>query len=280
MDVSNGTHDSLLNQSRDGKCGILRGLPVNSSSTRYLVPVLQSAFRLLEEVSRAGALTLQEAVLRTGIPKSTVFRIFSTLQHLGVLIRDESEKSYRLGYGVPGLLTAGEDLETLRRAALPQMIRLRDRFGETVNLGKLQHDKVVYLEVVPSESALRFSERPGATVAVHASSLGRAILAFSPAAVVDGLIAGRPLAALTARTITAEPELRRELELVRRQGYSLEVEETALQAVCVGAPILGRNGEAIAALSLSGPIHRFRPQQDPQIVTALREAAAEIGGVR
>jgi IclR family acetate operon transcriptional repressor len=209
-----------------------------------------------------------------------VFRIFSTLQHLGVLIRDESEKSYRLGYGVPGLLTAGEDLETLRRAALPQMIRLRDRFGETVNLGKLQHDKVVYLEVVPSESALRFSERPGATVAVHASSLGRAILAFSPAAVVDGLIAGRPLAALTARAITAEPELRRELELVRRQGYSLEVEETALQAVCVGAPILGRNGEAIAALSLSGPIHRFRPQQDPQIVTALREAAAEIGGVR
>jgi DNA-binding IclR family transcriptional regulator len=85
---------------------------------------------------------------------------------------------------------------------------------------------------------------------------------------------------LTARTITAEPELRRELELVRRQGYSLEVEETALQAVCVGAPILGRNREAIAALSLSGPIHRFRPQQDPQIVTALREAAAEIGGVR
>jgi IclR family acetate operon transcriptional repressor len=253
---------------------------VNSSSTRYLVPVLQSAFRLLEEVSRAGALTLQEAVLRTGIPKSTVFRIFSTLQHLGVLIRDESEKSYRLGYGVPGLLTAGEDLETLRRAALPQMIRLRDRFGETVNLGKLQHDKVVYLEVVPSESALRFSERPGATVAVHASSLGRAILAFSPAAVVDGLIAGRPLAALTARAITAEPELRRELELVRRQGYSLEVEETALQAVCVGAPILGRNGEAVAALSLSGPIHRFRPQEDPQIVTALREAAAEIGGVR
>ena len=231
-------------------------------------------------MSRAGALTLQEAVLRTGIPKSTVFRIFSTLQHLGVLIRDESEKSYRLGYGVPGLLTAGEDLETLRRAALPQMIRLRDRFGETVNLGKLQHDKVVYLEVVPSESALRFSERPGATVAVHASSLGRAILAFSPAAVVDGLIAGRPLAALTALTITGEPELREELGLVRRQGYSLEVEETALQAVCVGAPILGRNGEAIAALSLSGPIHRFRPQEDPQIVTALREAAAEIGGVR
>jgi IclR family acetate operon transcriptional repressor len=189
-----------------------------------------------------------------------VFRVFSTLQHLGVLIRDEADKTYRLGYGVPGLLTAGEDLETLRRAALPQMINLRDLFGETVNLGKLQHDKVVYLEVVPSESALRFSERPGATVAVHASSLGRAILAFSSASV--------------------EAQLRTELATVRRRGYSIEVEETALQAVCVGAPILNPYGEAVAALSLSGPIHRFRPQKDKKIIAALRKAAAEISGVR
>lgn len=253
---------------------------MKSSPPRYLVPVLQSAFRLIEEVSRAGSLSLNEAVLRTRIPKSTVFRVFSTLQHLGVLIRDEGDKTYRLGYGVPGLLTAGEDLETLRRAALPQMINLRDQFGETVNLGKLQHDKVVYLEVVPSESALRFSERPGATVAVHASSLGRAILAFSSPSVVDGLIAGRPLPALTAKTITDETQLRTELTAVRRRGYSVEVEETALQAICVGAPILNPHGEAVAALSLSGPIHRFRPQKDKKIIAALRKAAAEISGVR
>ena len=253
---------------------------MKSPQPRYLVPVLQSAFRLIEEVSRAGTLSLNEAVLRTGIPKSTVFRVFSTLQHLGVLIRDEAEKTYRLGYGVPGLLTAGEDLETLRRAALPQMISLRDMFGETVNLGKLQQDKVVYLEVVPSESALRFSERPGATVAVHASSLGRAILAVSAPSVVDGLIAGRPLAPLTAKTITNEGLLRTELAAIRSQGYSLEVEETSLQAVCVGAPILNAHGEAVAALSLSGPIHRFRPQKDKKIIAALRKAAAEISGVR
>ena len=105
---------------------------MKTTQSRYLVPVLQSAFRLLEEVSRAGTLALNEAVVRTGIPKSTVFRVFSTLQHLGVLIRDESDKTYRLGYGVPGLLTAGEDFETLRRTALPHMIRLRDEFGYAI----------------------------------------------------------------------------------------------------------------------------------------------------
>ena len=251
----------------------------SATQPRYLVPVLQSAFRLLEEVSRAGTLTLGEAVVRSGIPKSTVFRIFSTLQHLGVLIRDEADKTYRLGYGVPGLLTAGEDLETLRRAALPHMIRLRDAFGETVNLGKLQHDKVVYLEVVPSESALRFSERPGATVTVHASALGRAILAFSPPAIADSLIAGRPLAALTEKTVTNEAALRAELAKIKRQGYAIETEEVALQATCLGAPILNSRGEAIAGLGLSGPIHRFLPRKDRKIITALRKAAAEISGL-
>jgi len=159
------------------------------------------------------------------------------------------------------------------------MIRLRDAFGETVNLGKLQHDKVVYLEVVPSESALRFSERPGATVTVHASALGRAILAFSPPAIADSLIAGRPLAALTEKTVTNEAALRAELAKIKRQGYAIETEEVALQATCLGAPILNSRGEAIAGLSLSGPIHRFLPRKDRKIITALRKAAAEISGL-
>lgn len=250
------------------------------SRPKYLVPVLQSAFRLLEEVSRGGSLTLNEAVQRTGIPKSTVFRVFSTFQHLGVVIRDEEGKSYRLGYGLPGLLTTGEDSEALRRAALPHMIRLRDEFGETVNLGKLQQDKVVYLEVVPSEFALRFSERPGATIAVHATSLGRCILAYSPPSVVDSLIGGRPLAKLTENTIIDEKKLRAELLLIRRQGYAIESEENAHQATCIGAPILNANGEAVAAVSMSGPIHRFRPHRDKRVIAALKKAASEISGVR
>ncbi|WP_238325809.1 IclR family transcriptional regulator [Bryobacter aggregatus] len=244
---------------------------------RYLIPVLQSAFRIIDELSRQPGLNLNEAAIRTGVPKSTVFRVLMTLQHLQIVDRD-ADKAYRLVGRVPGLWSAHAATEILRRAALPAMIRLRDLLGETVNLGVLEQDKIVYLEVVPSESALRFSERPGATVPVHSSSLGRAILAHSSAATIDAALRGRPLVALTARTITDEGKLRAEIALVGRQGYSIEIEENALQATCAGAPIFNREGVVVAALSISGLSHRFQPASDKRILKALKKATHDIEG--
>jgi DNA-binding IclR family transcriptional regulator len=166
--------------------------------------------------------------------------------------------------------------EALRRIALPYMLKLRNTFGETVNLGELHHDTVVYIEVVPSEYALKLSERPGATVWALSTALGRSILAFSPSGMVESLIHGRELPALTPFTITDPAKLTREFEKVRSQGYAIEYEESALQATCIGVPILNSEGRAVAALSISGPTHRFRPSQDDTIAASLLEAAREI----
>jgi len=242
---------------------------------RYLVPVLVSAFRILNELSHCGGLGLHEVTRRTGIPKSTVFRILSTLHHLGYILRDE-ERIYRVSHSLASLASELSLSENLRRLARPHLLHLRDQFGETVNLGQLQLDKVVYLEVIPSEYALRLHERPGAAVPFHASALGKAILAFSPGDVVRGLLEGRALPALTSNTITAPVAFLRELSRVRRQGYALDREETMLLATCVGAPILDARGQALAALSISGPSSRFQPRRDPRIVAALRAAAASI----
>ena len=145
-----------------------------------------------------------------------------------------------------------------------------------MNLGELQHDTIVYVEVVPSEYALRLSERPGATVWALSTALGRSILAFSPQAVIQSLMRGRELPALTPFTITDPAKLLREFEKVRSQGYAIEHEESALQATCIGVPILNREGRAVAALSISGPTHRFRPAQDDSIAASLLSTAREI----
>ena len=79
-------------------------------------------------------------------------------------------------------------MEALRRIALPHMLKLRNSFGETVNLAELQHDTVVYLEVAPSEYALKLSERPGATVWALSTALGRSILAFSSPLLAESLL--------------------------------------------------------------------------------------------
>jgi DNA-binding IclR family transcriptional regulator len=244
--------------------------------SRYIIPVVRSTFQIIDELANSDGLTLNEAALKTKVPKSTAFRILATLLHLGVAVRDAEQKTYRLGGKLGDLTRENSTTEALRRIALPHMLRLRDAFGETVNLGELRHDKIFYVEVIPSEYALRLSERPGATVWALSTALGRSILAFSPPAVAESLMRGRPLTALTPFTITDPAKLLREFEKVRSRGYAVEHEESALQATCVGVPILNKHGRAVAALSISGPTHRFRPAHDDSIAASLLVAARAI----
>ena len=249
----------------------------SSEGGKYLVPVVQSTFRILGELAGAGsALNLNEVTLRSSVPKSTVFRILSTLCHLGYVVRDGRGRTYHLSRKLADLTNDATGTEALRRAALPHMLRLRDQFGETVNLGQLQLEKVVYVEVVPSEYALRLSERPGASVPVHATALGKAILAFSSPELVKSLITARPLPALTDHTITDPEELLRELQRIKTRGYALDLEETMPLANCIAVPILDPRGEALASMSLSGPSSRFQPRKDKRLIQNLVRAAAEI----
>jgi|SRR5581483_4387286 len=245
------------------------------TANRYMVPVVRSTFRILEEISAAGPLGLNEITQRTKIPKSTVFRVLATLQSLGYVVRDGS-RDYCVSPSIAGLAGDRSQSDALRAAALPWMVRLRNECGETVNLGQLQHDKVVYLEVVPSEFALRLSERPGATVPVHASALGKAILAFSPPELADSLIGSQRLAMFTRNTVTDPAAMREELRRVRDRGFAFDKGEISALATCVGAPILGVDGRAIAAMSISGPSSRFTPRRDSAIVTSLLQAVREI----
>jgi IclR family acetate operon transcriptional repressor len=242
---------------------------------KYSVPVVRSTFRILQELGRAELLGLSEITQRTGISKSTVFRILSTLQELGYVLRD-ADRIYRISPTLAQL--AGEEAagEALRRLALPHMLELRDKYGETVNLGVRYFDKVTYLEVVPSEFALRLEEVRGASVPVHASSLGKAILAFSPRSTVESLVRGRPLERITPNTICDPDEFLAELKRVNSAGFAFDRGEGSLLAVCIGAPILDAQGDAIAALSISGPAQRFRPKKDAPVIASLLNVTTEI----
>jgi IclR family transcriptional regulator, acetate operon repressor len=252
------------------------GRAASANNGQYLVPVVRSTFRILEELSSSGSLSLNEITVRTGVPKSTVFRILSTLHHLGYVLRDEGKWTYAISLNLAGLANDTAGAEALRHTALPHMLGLRDEFGETVNLGRLDLDKVVYLEVVPSEYALRLNERPGASVWAHASAMGKCILADAPSEVVAGILDHRKLPALTPHTITGAEEFRHELRRVKERGYAFDREETTLLATCVAAPIRDEQGRIVASLSISGPCSRFNPRRDKRVVEGLLRAAAAI----
>jgi DNA-binding IclR family transcriptional regulator len=246
-----------------------------SPTEKYMVPVVRSTFKILEELSHTGALGLAEITERTGISKSTVFRILTTLTHLGYIVRD-MDRNYFISHTMGDLVSPEAGIEAIRRAAMPYMLALRDRFGETVNLGHIQVDKITYVEVVPSEYALRLHERPGATVCLHASALGKVILAFSDEDYATSLLAGRELQTLTRHTITDPIELMAEIKRARERGYAFDRSETSTLATCVAAPILNAAGIAVAAISISGPTSRFNPRKDSPVIEGLLKAAADI----
>jgi len=248
------------------------------SAERYMVPVVRSTFQILAELSKVGSLGLNEVTKRTGVAKSTVFRVLTTLAQLGYVVRDMDHKYY-ISQAVANLSSKVALLELLRTTALPHMLSFRDEFKETVNLGHLQLDKVTYLEVVPSEYALRLHEQVGSSVLAHASALGKAILAFSPPDVAESLCSGRKLQMLTRNTITDPGELMQELRRVRERGYAIDKGETAAMATCVAAPILDAQKMALAAISISGPSNRFDPRKDSPVVERLLLAASEISKV-
>ena len=242
---------------------------------KYSVPVVRSTFRILEELSRVEALGLKEITQVTGLAKSTVFRILSTLLEMGYLARD-AERNYRISFTLGNLVSEQSINETLRRLALPHMLDLRDKYGETVNLGVRHFDKVTYLEVVPSEFALRLQESRGISIPVHASALGKAILAFSPQDLVEDMVRGHKLEIITQNTICDPDEFMCEIKRVRALGYSFDRGERSLLATCLGAPIIDEHGTAIAAMSISGPSSRFNPRKDSPVIGSLLQATAEL----
>lgn len=246
-----------------------------ATAEKYMVPVVRSAFRILEELSKSGALGLNAATIQTGLSKSTVFRVLTTLSHLGYVVKDTAGL-YSITRALGNLVNESESLDSLKRTALPWMVKLRDEFGETVNLGHLALDKVVYVEVVPSEFALRMHERPGAGVAFHASALGKAILAFSPPELVQSLVHGCEFPRFTSNTITDGSAFLAVLRKVRARGLAFDRGEASMLAVCVAAPILDARGIAAAALSISGPASRFSPRSNAPVVGRLLAAVTEI----
>ena len=198
---------------------------------------------------------LVDIVAETGLPKTTCHRILGSLTHMGLLRVDDQG---RFGPGAL-LLAMGMNFLSqtdIRSLARPLMEQLAMKTEETCHLGVMQFPWVVYLEKVESPLAIRMHSEVGAINPIYCTGLGKALLAFSPSEVVDE-VCELPLEARTQQTITSPGELRRELDKIRERGFAIDDVENEAGIRCVGAPILGHDGNAVAALSLAGPETRL-----------------------
>src|ERR687892_1193032 len=216
--------------------------------------------------------TLLEVSKALGLPRSSAYRYLSTLETRGYVQRDGANGTYR--FGLAFLQTVDRDLDVLAARARPVMEELRDRLGETINLGVLAGNRIVYLEILESNRTVRLAARRGDRDPIHSTALGKAIASRIGSDAVVAILAAEGMPRRTSKTITEEARYLAELEKVRSQGFAVDLGENEEDGRCVAVPI--QNSRVLAAISLSAPGARLKADRTAQIATELIAAARRI----
>jgi len=229
-----------------------------ASGQHYSIQALQRGLAVLDALLEAQApLTLEEICRRTGLPKSTAFRVVVNLVQSHYLV--ETAAGYWLSLKMLHFGSLVESRLDIKQQAAPFLAQLRDQLNETVHLAALDSDwQVVYLDKLPAKHAVGLMiSRVGLTAPAHCTALGRAMAAFLPEDEVRAWLRSRPFRAYTKNTVTDPDALLGELQAIRLRGYAVDNGEYEVGVRCVAAPIRSHGGEVVAALSVSGPEARL-----------------------
>ncbi|MBI2497424.1 MAG: IclR family transcriptional regulator, partial [Opitutae bacterium] len=203
---------------------------------RYVIPNLRNACRILKLLGRSTDGYKAADIGRTlDIPVTTTLRIMTTL-HLEGLVR-KNGPHFELGPVLIQLGSASLAGIEIRTAALPVLERLTGQVDETSHLAIPCDNRSLIVAVQDSPHPLRAASRPGFLAELHCSSTGKTFLSFLHHARLAELHAGVRLTRRTPRTLTTLAELRREVELTRKRGYSLDDEEFNAGVRCLAAPV-------------------------------------------
>ncbi|HEY0222890.1 MAG TPA: IclR family transcriptional regulator [Pseudolabrys sp.] len=258
-----------------------RPSPASAKSDRHSIQSVDRALFLLETIAEAGGeATLTDLATRTGLNISTCHHLLATLIKRGFAAKVQGRRLYALGPRILYLSHACLQVDLPRRA-MPYLETVNRVTGETVHLAGLHGDTVVTLAVREARHAVRVDTgKIGKSEAPHATSIGKAILAWLPEDEMRRILAPG-MKRFTEHTITEFPALLESLRVVRRNGFAIDREEHLPGVICVGAAIRDQAGTVIGALSASTPT--MRASEDhvalmrDEICAAARSLSAEFG---
>jgi IclR family acetate operon transcriptional repressor len=248
---------------------------------RHSIQSVDRALFLLETIAEAGGeATLTDLSNRTGLNISTCHHLLATLIQRGFAAKVPGRRLYALGARILYLGHACLQVDLPRRAQ-PYLEAINAATGETVHLAALQGDSVVTLAVREARHAVRVDTgKVGRVEAPHATSVGKAIMAWLPEDELHRIVA-HGMKRYTDNTVTDIPALIESLRHVRRNGYAVDREEYLPGVICVGAAIRDQAGTVIGAISASTPSMRASEEHvglmRDEIVAATRALSAQFG---
>ena len=248
-------------------------------------PSVQSVERAIDILESFSAeepgLGVGELSRRVNLPKSTVFRLLTTLESKGFIAQNSETGLYHLGLRLIPLANSVFVYSDLRRTARPHLRSLADTLEETTSLSILVDTDIINLEQVEFRGRLVVrAGGAGYKIPFHATSGGKVIAAYLPEDEVETLLAS-DLPALTPATITDADILRYQLLQVRSQGYATSFDEIEKGLHAISAPICNHEGNVIACVSVSGPSYRLTRSRvvevSPQVIQTADQISRELG---
>lgn len=212
---------------------------------------VQRALHILVELS-GGPITISEVGRRLNVHRTTSMRLLRTLEE-EQFVRRTDDGSYRIGPRMVTLAHAALESLDVRAVAGTHLRTLGAACGHTVHLAGLEGDQVMYLDKVESRHAVRMYSRIGAHAPLHATGVGKAILAAMPEQQRTHLLGAEPYGRYTPNTHTTRSELDVELTEAAKRGWALDDFEHEEFIHCVAAPIREADGRVSAAVSVSAP---------------------------
>jgi DNA-binding IclR family transcriptional regulator len=242
-------------------------------------PTIQSvdrAARILKVLaSGPRRLGVSEIADRLDLTRPTVHAMLQTLQTHGFVEQDLDSDKYQLGAGLLQLGNSYLDLNELRSRSLLHAERLAIRADAAVRVGVMHGAQVVIVHHVFRPDATLQILEVGAELPLHASALGKAMLAFLPGEAIADLLT-EPVPRLTSRTLTPRA-LRDELTDVREQGYARERDEAIIGESSIASPIFDYSGRPVGAIGVVGDTDRIIPRGPAkQVAAAVTDAARGI----
>lgn len=248
----------------------------NDAGSRGTTRTLLRGLTLLEMIAdaRDGA-TVTDLAAGTGLDKGTVSRLLGTLRDAGWANQSAEDRRYRLAGKALSLSHDYTNRVDLKALAMPLLSDLRDEWNETVHLGVIEGNEVVYVERLEPKATVQVVSIVGQRMPIASTAMGKAFLAALPAEEMERRAKEQELVRRTEHSITDRGDFVADLVRSDRRGYAIDREENDTEIICVGSAVTDVTGRPIATISVSGPSYRMR-KQVAAVGKSCADAAASI----
>ncbi len=241
------------------------------------IQVIDRAAMLLDAISRYTLpVTLKALSADSNLAPSTAFRILHSLIDNHFVERDSAGK-YQLSGRLLRLSHHQYQSIDFRKVALPYMEKLRDKFGETINLTAREGDVVIYVQKATPNRMMHVQQIIGSRAPLHVTGVGKMMLGMEGKAGINGYAQRTNLPGYTRKTFSTLATLEQECQRCVEQGFAYDNEEAEMGVGCIGVLLYDRYGEVVAGLSVSAPIERRKDEWVKALIKTGKSISIELG---